>query len=242
MSTVNLVPGDYLQRRSQRRANGISFVLLAVVMASVGGAALVSERSSRHTRGVCERINAQYAEAAKLIDEMHQLEAQKRRMLQKAEVSAGLMERLPRSYILAMIAEALPQGASVTTVSIRTRGVRLTPPDKPRSKHAALKKQRSARPPAVRSTAASLTILGTAATDVQVARLIANLARNPLTQVVDLVYSQETKTRADGKVRRYKLTVRLKPNADALDAIQRAEERGPADAAVAATKPAGGKA
>jgi len=118
MSTINLLPEDYQQRRSQHRANVICMMLFGIVISSVGGAALVSERAGQNTRAVCERINTSYAEAAKLIDEMHHLEAKKRKMLQKAELSAALMERLPRSYVLAMVTNALPEGASLTSLKM----------------------------------------------------------------------------------------------------------------------------
>ena len=42
-------------------------------MAGVLAAAVVTDRSSRNTRKVCEQVNASYAEAARLIDQVNRL-------------------------------------------------------------------------------------------------------------------------------------------------------------------------
>ena len=185
MSTINLLPQEYLQRRSQRRGNFICLVLLGLVMASTCGAALVSERTSRRTREVCQRINNSYAEAARLIDEVHELEAQKHRMIQKAKMSAALMERLPRSYVLAVLTNALPKGASLASVQMTVKVVQppsaaATPaPGTALTQHALVAASRKPKQPeAAPDLSVQLDIKGKATTDVQVARFIANLAKH----------------------------------------------------------------
>ena len=227
---INLLPEEYVQRRSQQRANLICMVLFAVAAAAVGAASLVSERTSRNTREVCERINAAYADAAKLIDEVHQLEAQKRTMLEKAKMSAALMEQLPRSYVLAVVTNALPRGASLVSLDMSVRTVQSDTGEskQARTKFNAIAQARSVRkgPPAAPALAVVLNIKGKASTDVQVARFIANLAKHSLMEMVDLSYSKE----ADGQdrsTREFRLVARLKPNADALDGIRAAAEDGP---------------
>jgi len=231
MSTINLLPAEYLQRRFQHRANVICLLLFVLVAGTIGAAALVSEEHGRNTRKVCARINAQYSDAARLIDEMHRLEVQKQTMLRKAELSAALMERLPRSCTLAAVVNALPDGAALTSLAMKTV-LSQAPAPAARSKHEKLKSGaiQAATPPA---TVVTMVLNGVAATDVEVARFIANLAQNPMTEQVDLVFSQETRTKETGLVRQFQLTVRLKPNADALDAVEwmrrrSAERAGPA--------------
>lgn len=240
MSTINLLPEDYRQRRSQHRANLICMLLYGVVIASVGGAALVSERSSRNTRDVCKRINDSYAQAARLIDEMHLLEEQKRTMLRRAETSAALMERLPRSYVLAMLTNALPEGASLTSLELNVKPVLARPVSRRdrKTKHGIVAKKRKMTKPSVPKTALSMTITGSASTDVQVARFIANLAKHPLTELVDLVFSKEMKI-GEETSRQYKVTVRLQPNADALDGIRQAGNPAADAAKTPSTQPVG---
>jgi len=219
MSTINLLPDDYLQRRRQHRGNLICACLFGVVIVSVCGAGFVSERSTRRTREVCDRMNVAYADAAKLIDEVHQLEKQKTTMLDKAKRSAALMEKMPRSYLLAMVTNALPQGASLKSLRMTIRVVAEPAPKKPKNKAAALRAKSA--PPKPPKLAVAMKVTGKATTDVQVARFIARLAAHPLTDVVDLSYSKESRGRDQhDEAREFQLTVMLKPNSDVLDAIQ----------------------
>jgi len=224
MNTINLLPEDYRQRRRQHRGNVICTVLFGVVIVSICGAAVVSERNSQRTREVCKRMNTAYAEAAKLIDEVHQLEAQKHKMLDKARRSAALMERMPRSYLLAILANALPDGASLKSVRMTMQTVAGAKSQKPKSKAAAAKAAAHPKPP--RMTVV-MSITGQAKTDVQVAQFIARLAAHPLTDVVDLSYSKESKFREYKTAREFQLTVMLKPDADVLDAVR---QEAPVDA------------
>ena len=217
MSTINLLPEDYLQRRRQHRGNMICTVLFGVVIISICAAAVVREQSTRRTREVCDRMSAAYADAAKLIDEVHQLEKQKANMLDKAKRSAALMERMPRSYLLAMLTNALPQGASLKSVRMVIQVVGEGEGDKPKTKAAAIKAPAAQKAPQL---AMALSITGKATTDVQVARFIARLAAHPLTDVVDLSYSKESKDLQDKGMREFQLSVILKPDADVLDAIR----------------------
>jgi Tfp pilus assembly protein PilN len=250
MSTVNLLPQDYVQERRQRRPNAITAALFGVVVLAIGFAAVISEQRSRNTRDVCERINTAYADAAKLIDEVHELEAQKRKMLQRARMSADLMERLPRSYILAVLTNALPEGAGLTSIQLEVKAVQPTDQEAPKgpTKHSIVAAgiQMKKKAPAPR-LAALLTVKGRAATDVEVARYIARLAKNPLTELVDLSYSKEAQrhTSRQGEeeeepVREFVLNLRLKPNADALDAINPQAEEPADDTAVADGRTPGG--
>lgn len=220
MSIINLLPEDYLQRRRQHRGNMICTVLFGVVIVSICAAALVREQSTRRTREVCDRMSAAYADAAKLIDEVHQLEKQKANMLDKAKRSAALMERMPRSYLLAMLTNALPEGASLKSVRMVIQVVGEGEGDKPKPKAAAVKASATSKAPQL---AMALSITGKATTDVQVARFIARLAAHPLTDVVDLSYSKESRDLQDKGTREFQLSVILKPDADVLDAI-RAEQ------------------
>ena len=195
----------------------ICAVLFAVVIASICGAAVVSERSTQRTREVCDRMNTAYADAAKLIDEVHELEKQKSKMLDKAKRSAALMERMPRSYLLAMLTNALPKGASLKSVKMTIQVLATPGPAKPKTKAAAVKALADAKPPQL---AVALSISGRASTDVQVARFIARLAAHPLTDVVDLSYSRQSRNSMEKDVREFELTVRARPDADVLDAIR----------------------
>lgn len=217
MSTINLLPDDYLQRRRQHRGNMICAVLFGVVIVSICTAAVVSEQNTRRTRQVCDRMSASYADAAKLIDEVHLLEKQKANMLDRAKRSAALMERMPRSYLLAMMTNALPDGTSLKSVRMVIQVVSENEGNKPKTKAAAVKGSPASKVPRL---AVALSVTGKADTDVQVARFIARLAAHPLTDVVDLSYSKESAGQEDKGTREFQLSVVFKPDADVLDAIR----------------------
>ncbi|MCE5276784.1 MAG: PilN domain-containing protein [Planctomycetaceae bacterium] len=211
---MNLLPEDYIRRRWQNRANRIFVCLFAVVIGGVLAAAYVSERNTGYTLSVRDQTNARYSQAAALISQMHELEARKVQMLHKAELAKSLIERVPRSTLLGVITNALPKGTSLLKLDVASKIVIAAPAAGPADKKIT-DQPRQAQPPAQQ---VAIEITGLAPTDVEVARLIANLARNPLTRGVDLVYSL-AKTRDQSSVREFRLSMELAPGADAINAI-----------------------
>ena len=208
MGIINLLPQDYIAGRYRRRANWVCSILFAVVMAGVVGAAFVSDQTGRHTRDVSRRVDADYADAAKLIAQMQQLEVQKALMVTKANGSSALMERVPRSFLLGMLTNSLPKGASLTAVELDTRRT-LTASAAPAKAPTAAGVPPS--PPPKPPLVVVMDVKGFASTDVEVARFIANLARNPLAASVDLAYSQE-KLVDNASMREFQIKLELKSN------------------------------
>ena len=123
MSTINLLPKDYLLRRVQYRANMICASLFGIVITAILAAGLVSEHHMRRTLQVHGRVNAAYAKATSSISQMRQLELKKKDLLRKAENTASLVEHVPRSYMLAVTTNALPRRAALVRFSLDTRQV-----------------------------------------------------------------------------------------------------------------------
>ena len=213
MSIINLLPDDYVQSRTRRRANTMCAILFAVVMSAVIGAAVVSKQSSQHTCLVRDQVNASYSEAAKLIDQMQQLQRQRASLIAKAERAAVLQERVPRSHILGILTNACPEGACLSAVSLNTR-----PADQGEqaTKFNAMSTRRSGKG---RALAVDLVITGYACTDVDVAKYIANLASNPLLTSVDLVYSEQCEAKKLA-MRKFQIRLRVLPNVDVIDVIK----------------------
>lgn len=235
MSTINLMPDDYVERRLRRRADRLCLVLFGIVLAGVVGAVIVSDDSTSHTLQVRDQVNASYADAAKLIDQLTQLRQQKASLLARAEQASGLLERVPRSYILGVITNACPQYMSLLAVNLETREVQAgSDAEKKATKFeaAAQRRFKEARP-----TVVEMQITGLAPTDVQVARFIADLARNPLLGSVDLVYSEEKIVDLE-PVRQFQVKLELRPGIDVIDVIDGPK---PAKPAAFATGTAGGR-
>lgn len=219
MSIINLLPEDYVQRRAQQRANVMCIALFVIVMAGVGAAAVVSERNTHNTELVRDQVNAAYDEAARTLHQMQQLEAQKRMMTHKAEATSVLLERVPRSYVLAVITQALPENASLTSFDLVPRRViKAAAPAAGKTKFAAV-----TGAVADNGSVTVVEVTGLAATDVQVARFIANLLRNPLLTSVDLGYSQEKQVDKIS-VREFRVRMELRNGVDVID-LAKAEKR-----------------
>ena len=254
MSTINLLPEDYLHRRCQRRANVLCMVLFAVVMTGVGGAALVSEESTRRTIDVRDRVNANYNEAAKLLEQMRQLESRKRTGIEKADATASLLERVPRSYLLASITAALPEHTALMKMDLKparkAAGEGKTK-EKPKGGKYASKGEALAAAKAelkatkVQEQVLEVDLVGWAATDVEVARFIANLLQDPLLASVDLGYSQAKSLKTGEKdneqelqVREFLLHLVLRSGVDVMDLVAEKPAEAAAPAAPAEEPPA----
>lgn len=217
MSTINLLPKDYLKQRTQRRVNKVCMILFGVVISSVVGAYIVSSRSYAHTREIRDRVNAEYAEATRLIYQMHTLEKQKLVLSASAEVTASLVERVPRSTILAIITNARPKGTSLTQIELETHRSENDEPNgrmSPSGKSILSTQSRSQTQKD--SLITDITVTGLTGTDASVAKFIANLVRNELVDSVDLSFSQEKLIDHDA-IREFQIKFRLKQGVDAID-------------------------
>jgi Tfp pilus assembly protein PilN len=226
MSLINLLPDDYIRRRQHQRANALCLTLFLIVMLGLGAAVLVSERSTRYTRQVAEMVEAAYADATKLIEQLQELEGQKQKMLQKAERTASLLERVPRSTLLAIVTNAMPEEVSLTRFQLIPKQI-IARADAgaagdPDSKFQRIQAQRNDL-----QTTQILTIEvdGLTATDVEVAHFIANLNRNPLLTGVDLVYSQEKKSVGSATIREFQVRMEVKQNVDVMDVLQTVQDQ-----------------
>ena len=110
---VSFLPDDYLARKAQQRTNIICALLFLVVMVTIGFAFTITEKSTREVDRQHTDIDKQYAEAAKRIEQVKQLNEKQRRMAQQAELTASLLEKVPRSFLLAEITNSMPAGVSL---------------------------------------------------------------------------------------------------------------------------------
>jgi len=232
VSTINLLPKDYLVRRNQRRANMMCAGLFGIVITGVLTAGLISEHHTRRTLEVRGRVNAVYAKAMGLISQMHQLEWKKKALLKKAENVASLVEHVPRSYLLAITTNALPHRAALVSFGLDTRQV--TANGASSSKTGAGKKRKK---PGKRQKAGMKTkrktqsvvvleITGLARTDMEVSRFMSNLEANGLIDWVDLDYI-ELRVIDDEAARQFKVRAQLKRGVDVVDVLPPAQRNQP---------------
>ena len=229
MSDTSFLPADYLAKRAEARTNLICLILFLVVMAAVAGAFLVTNRQWTFVRAEQERINVQYVNAAEQIKQLNELEQQKNSMLQKAELAGSLVERVPRSILLAELINRMPprlgllefelQSKKITTSSRvigadRDKGATGSLSKKPKRGQTKQDAQREILTAVQTPTyEVTLSIVGAAPTDLEVSRYLAELNAYPLLSSVTLEYSEE-KTINERKMREFRLQLKLDPEAD----------------------------
>lgn len=223
MSNASFLPEDYLAQKAERRTNIISLTLFGVVMIAVVGAFFVTNRQVRTIRQLQESINRQYQEAAVKIDEMKELDKQKEEMYHKAELAAALVERVPRSILLAELINRMPERLALLEFDLKSERIRtvappprdssgrLRPPARGKTKEQA-EKERSPKvePPKYN---VMITMLGIAPTDLEVSRYMQELNAYPLVRDVRLEFSEQKEVEGR-RVRQFKIHMALNETAD----------------------------
>ena len=228
----SFIPADYVRERVELRANAMNLLLFVVVMAGVAGAFLVTHRQWNSVKDQQKVINSQYLAETEKIDQIKKLETQRGEMLDKAEMTALLLEKVPRSVLMAELVNRLPERATVSEMQLKSRRIVETPP-KPKpgsaeakslsaSKAAAAAAEKQAdgkaetKVPLVRPPKMEYAILitGFAAGDADVADFHRALKESPIFERVDLVSSLQVKL-DELLLRKFRIEAQVKPNADA---------------------------
>jgi Tfp pilus assembly protein PilN len=213
---ASFLPADYIQRKAEFRNNIIILSLFAVVLAGVGGAFVLN-----NTRKV--KLGAEYrelveqckAEEAK-IEQLKKLTEQRTVMLEKAEITAALVEKMPRWALLGEVAYRMPdemrldelamKGTRNTTggvVSVKSEVKSLT--QDVADKQAAAAKPKILAP----SFTYDIAISGNAKDNNQVADYLSSLKRSPAFRDVELTYIKEFRDR-ETTLRKFEMTARLR--------------------------------
>lgn len=225
---ASFMPEDYLQRKDEARANAINLVLFGVVLFGVIGAFFVTNQQWSSVRARQAQINQEYTAETQKLEQLRLLEAQKREMIEKAEITAALIEKVPRSILMAELINRMPEHLSLSEVSLQSRRIKEEPkklangaqpkslsarpstPAKPGQPPAPEDMPRP-RPPKLEFT---VVLLGIASTDEEVANFHTALKECPLLDQVEMVSSMETKV-DETPMRKFRLEAQIRVDADA---------------------------
>jgi Tfp pilus assembly protein PilN len=240
MTTTSFLPEDYLDQKAERRTNLISLSLFGIVMVSVFAAFLVTNRQWSQVKTARASINDQYEDAAVQIERLNELEEQKNQMLSKARLAAALVERVPRSVLLAELINRMPPRLGLVEFELKSQKIkaarkepkrrattRRMGPTRAMTREEAeqLAEDKKIEPPRYQ---VSLTMVGVAPTDVEVSRYISELNTFELLKDVNLEYSEERKFEGD-KMRQFEIKMTLNPDADVRDLAPRIERKSVTD-------------
>lgn len=216
---LSFLPDDYLERKVQRRTNTICATLFLIVMAAIASTFMLSERATHNLSQRFEEVTQQYSEAAKKIQQVKEMQEKQRKMAHQAEVTASLLERVPRSYLLAEFTNSLPPGVSLLDLSLESKVKAAPPVVVPKTAFEQKKeeidaKSKAAAAPVVQAKVYDVVIkiTGVAQTDVQVAQFINRLSKSKLLKDVNLVIVDQFAIEND-KVRKFQLEMTLNPDA-----------------------------
>ena len=92
--SASFLPEDYRQRKVEGRTGVLMVILFCIVMFGVVAAFYVTNREWAAVQSLQEQINVQYATEAKKTDQLKVLEAQKSEMVEKAEITTALIEKM----------------------------------------------------------------------------------------------------------------------------------------------------
>jgi Tfp pilus assembly protein PilN len=220
----SFLPEDYVEQRAERRTNVISLSLFAVVMFAVFAAFLVTNRQWNTVKAQQRAINIEYTNAANDIEQLEILQEQQETMMHKAELTAALIERVPRSVLLAELINRMPDNVSMLEFTLsQEQPRRRRAPAQAQTKNLKGEKGRRATQAEAQEEEevievprfeTELQLVGVAPTDVEVSDYIAGLNACDLLMNVTLKYSENSMVE-DRMVREFRIHMKLDPQADA---------------------------
>ena len=120
-NAVDFLPEDYVEKRAAHRSAILFIGLFAAVMAGIVAAYLIPEQRRQKVMEERAQVNQQFEEAGRQLAQLQEMEQEKQKMIGKAEVTAYLLEKVPRSVLLAEYTRMLPKGASLLTVELKSK-------------------------------------------------------------------------------------------------------------------------
>ena len=224
----SFLPEDYVQRKSEVRTNFITLSLFGIVMFAVVGAFFVTNRRWQSIREQQQTINTQYQHEAQKIDQLKALEAQRAAMLEKAEITTALIEKVPRSVLLAELITRMP--SDLTILEMKLKSKRIEPPkpvanaaDK-KVKTLASSKKGTAEPAAAKPAPKeevkapkfefTLNLQGVAGVNNDISDYLTSLKGCSLLDKLELPYIQVT-TVDQVELRKFEIQANIAANADA---------------------------
>jgi len=225
----SFLPEEYVAAKSEARANILVLSLFAVVLAGVIGAFMVTIQEKvtleRRIASVVEREKA--AGARK--EQLRELEKQRAQIMEKAEITAALFERVPRWTVLAEVTMRMPTAMRLDTLAIKSTRIEIKPPPpppgqpKPTAAQAkSLAAKAAAAKPAVPAEKAkvlpprfeyALTISGAADQNNDIADFLTSLKESPALDKVEMTFIREAR-QDDKDLRLFELTATVRTNVD----------------------------
>lgn len=231
-SAPSFLPEDYLQKKQERRSIVIALLLFLVVGFSMVAAFFVTYRQWSGVKQAQEEVNRDYAEQTKKIEQLKVLEAQRDELKEKAEITTALIERVPRSILMAELINRMPKQLTLTEATVKSKRVAAAPTPAPGAKAGTLSGgvgDRASKAPAPAKPGQApaskpkpspprfdftIELTGLSATDEDIADYIQALVQCPLLEKVEMIGTEDT-TVEEVAMRKFRVEAKIRPTADA---------------------------
>ena len=195
MATPNsFLPEDYLERKIARRTNLICVGLFLVMIAAIGAAFYVQNRQDKGTRAELVEVNNAFTKRAEQLRQIKELQDRQQQMIEKAKVVRQLVERVPRSIILAEMVNNMPPALSLLEFDLDTKAApaprNLTAIDRAKAKQQKDKDKEEGKVEIV-PRQVLLDIEGIAKKENQITEFMGNLTHHPLFLNVGLEFIEQ---------------------------------------------------
>lgn len=217
MATPNsFLPEDYLDRKIARRTNLICVGLFLVMIAAIGAAFYVQNRQDEGTRAELVEVNNAFTKRADQLRQIKLLQEQQQQMIDKAKVVRQLVERVPRSIILAEMVNNMPPALSLLEFDLETKATpaprNLTAIDRAKAKQEKDKAKDEGKIEIV-PRQVFIDIEGIAQNEKQITEFMGNLTHHPLFVGVGLEFiEQDTIEQTD----LFRFRIRMELNQEVL--------------------------
>lgn len=227
----SFLPEDYIRSKADSRANIITLSLFAVTLACVLGAFVVTKTQVQGVQQRKSKVNEQFTLAGQKIEQLKALETQQAQMMEKAEITSMLIEKVPRWAVLGEIALRVPNDMKLELLQIKSTRIeppKLPPPAKGAPPPPAVKsltakvagavkneppKEPEKPKPAATRFEYALTIEGTADTNNDVADFLASLKQSPCFDKVEMPFVREQRD-GDREKRKFQITAIVRTTLD----------------------------
>jgi Tfp pilus assembly protein PilN len=205
MAQIDFVPDDYIERKESRRANFFYLALLALIAVGITGAFGIIKVRQHAVANDAKAVDARMAIVQQAVKQLEQIQIKKQEMMKTALLTAELIEPVPRSLIVALLTNFLPDGVSLAKIKIVQKA------SIPKlNQYDAVKAAATQKLPA-QNTVTELEIEGLAASDIGVADYIANLSKSNMLENVSLVQSKQKDSGGGSfSYREFKLTAQIR--------------------------------
>jgi Tfp pilus assembly protein PilN len=221
----SFLPEDYIARKTETRVNILILGLFALVLGGVVAAFVVTNQRWQVLKERQKTVNEQCVLEGQKLDQLKSLQLQRAQMLEKAEITAALVERVPRWAVLGEVSLRMPMEMrldQLTIKSTRTDAVRPPPTTGPGA--APMVKNLTdkitgniAVPERPKVTAPTfsyvMTIDGSTNKNDEVADFLSSLKSSPVLKTVELNFIHDSKEK-DRELRKFQIVASLKTDTD----------------------------